>query len=87
MGYPRFAVKQEGHSIAKTGRSGVPFHKFTEMRRACGWHTGFRLQNVLQMIAYVVTCGLDGCDLLRVVVGNFGFEFLFQGHDQLDRVQ
>ena len=87
MGYPRFAVKREGHPGLKTGRPGVLFHGSLKCGEPVGRHTGFRLQNVLQVIAYVVTRGLDGCDLLRVIVGNFGFEFLFQGHDQLDCVQ
>src|SRR5580704_9448593 len=29
---------------------------------------------------------VDGSDLFGVLVGNFDFEFLFQSHDQLDRV-
>src|SRR5690349_8676748 len=30
---------------------------------------------------------LNGGDLLSVFIRNFGFEFLFQRHDELDRVE
>src|SRR5579862_3951257 len=42
---------------------------------------------LLKMRADVVDRLLHRGDLFRVVVGNLGFEFLFERHDELDRVE
>ena len=39
------------------------------------------------MGVYVIDRLLDGRDLFGFLVRNFGFEFLFEGHDQLNRVK
>src|SRR3984893_9243660 len=49
--------------------------------------SGETLLNHLRMLVDVSNCILHGAQLLRILVGNFRPEMLFQGHHQYDLVQ
>ena len=44
---------------------------------------GYRSSLLLSLVTYL----LDGANVGRLLLGNLAVEFLFNGHDELDRVQ